>query len=60
MMTALRLDEADLPVLEKRLRLPMRRLGTTDDLGRAVLFLVAPASSWVTGQVIAVDGGLSA
>jgi NAD(P)-dependent dehydrogenase (short-subunit alcohol dehydrogenase family) len=60
MMTALRLDEADLLVLEKRLRLPMRRLGTTDDLGRAVLFLVAPASSWVTGQVIAVDGGLSA
>ena len=35
-------------------------IGTTDDHGRAVLFLVAPASAWVTGQVIAVDGGLSA
>jgi NAD(P)-dependent dehydrogenase (short-subunit alcohol dehydrogenase family) len=60
MMTALHLDEADLASFEKRLRLPTRRLGTPDDLGNAVLYLVAPASSWVTGQVIAIDGGLSA
>jgi NAD(P)-dependent dehydrogenase (short-subunit alcohol dehydrogenase family) len=58
MMTAMKLSEDDLPKLEHRLHLPMRRLGTPSDLGNAVLYFVAPASSWVTGQVIAVDGGL--
>lgn len=58
MMTALRLEEKDLPTLEKRLRLPAGRLGTPQDLGAAVLYLVSPASAWVTGQVIAVDGGM--
>ena len=58
MMTAMKLEDADLPRLEKMLRLPMRRLGTPEDLGAAVLYLVAPASSWVTGQVLSVDGGL--
>jgi NAD(P)-dependent dehydrogenase (short-subunit alcohol dehydrogenase family) len=58
MMTALRLTEADLPMLEKRLRLPMGRLGTPDDIGAAVLYFVSPASSWVTGQIIAIDGGM--
>jgi NAD(P)-dependent dehydrogenase (short-subunit alcohol dehydrogenase family) len=60
MMTALHLGDDDLPALTKRLRLPMRRLGTPDDLGRAVLYLVAPGSSWVTGQILAIDGGMSA
>ena len=59
MMTALRLTDNDLPNLEKRLHLPMRRLGTPEDLGGAVLYFVSPASSWVTGQIIAVDGGMS-
>ena len=58
LMTAMRLEDADLPTLERRLRLPMRRLGTPEDLGAAVLYFVAPASSWVTGQVLAVDGGM--
>ena len=58
MMTAMRLEDADLPNLERRLRLPMRRLGTPADLGAAVLYFVSPASSWVTGQVLAVDGGM--
>lgn len=58
MMTALHLSDEDLPALERRLRLPMRRLGTPDDLGAAVLYFVAPASSWVTGQILAVDGGM--
>jgi NAD(P)-dependent dehydrogenase (short-subunit alcohol dehydrogenase family) len=39
------------------LRLPMGRLGTPEDLGAAALYLAAPASSWVTGQVISVNGG---
>lgn len=59
MMTALDLGEEDLPQLERMLRLPMRRLGTPEDLGAAVLYLVSPASAWVTGQTLSVDGGMS-
>ena len=36
----------------------MRRLGTPEDLGAAALYLASPASSWVTGQVLAVTGGM--
>jgi len=58
MMTALHLTDADLPLLERRLRLPMGRLGTPGDLGAAVLYFSSPASAWVTGQILAVDGGM--
>lgn len=58
MMTALKLSEDDLPNLAKALRTPLRRLGTPEDLGAAVLFFASPASSWVTGQVLGVSGGL--
>ena len=36
------------------------RLGTPDDIGKAVLFLASDEASWITGQVIAVDGGFTA
>jgi NAD(P)-dependent dehydrogenase (short-subunit alcohol dehydrogenase family) len=58
MMTAMRLQEEQLPALAKRLRLPAGRLGTPEDLGAAVLYLVSPGAAWVTGQTIAVDGGM--
>ena len=58
MMKALRLEEKDLPALEKGLRLPAGRLGTPEDLGAAALFLVSRASEWVTGEVISVSGGM--
>jgi NAD(P)-dependent dehydrogenase (short-subunit alcohol dehydrogenase family) len=58
MMKALRLEEKDLPKLEKALRLPAGRLGTPEDLGAAALFLVSRASDWVTGEVISVSGGM--
>ena len=58
MMTALKLKREDLPALEKNLRLPMRRLGTPEDLGAAVLYFSSPASSWVTGQVLKVAGSV--
>jgi 7-alpha-hydroxysteroid dehydrogenase len=37
-------------------RTPMRRNGTPDDIAAAALFLVAPASSWITGKLLEVDG----
>ncbi len=58
MMTALKLTDSDLPNLERRLRLPAGRLGTPQDLGAAVLYLTSPAAEWVTGQIIAIDGGM--
>ncbi|MFA9429440.1 SDR family oxidoreductase [Egicoccus sp. AB-alg2] len=36
---------------------PLQRLGTPDDVARAVLFLLSDASSWITGVVLPVDGG---
>lgn len=37
---------------------PMRRLGSVEDIAAAVLYLCSPASSYVTGQIIDVDGGI--
>ena len=36
-----------------------RRLGTPEDIANGVLFFVAEESSWVTGQVLSIDGGHS-
>lgn len=35
------------------------RIGTPEDIARAIVFLLDPKNNWITGQVIAVDGGLS-
>jgi gluconate 5-dehydrogenase len=43
-----------------RRRTPAGRWGTTDELVGALLFLASPASDFVNGQVLYVDGGLSA
>ena len=38
---------------------PLRRLGLPEELAEVVVFLASPRSSWVTGQIITADGGLS-
>ena len=35
----------------------VRRLGTPADIAHGVRFFTAEASSWVTGQTVAIDGG---
>lgn len=39
-------------------QIPMERLGTPDDIANAVLFLAAESSAYITGQVVAVNGGM--
>jgi NAD(P)-dependent dehydrogenase (short-subunit alcohol dehydrogenase family) len=49
---ALAIEEAE------RDQIPLKRRGSPDDVARWILHLADPGSEWVTGQVIAVDGGL--
>jgi 3-oxoacyl-[acyl-carrier protein] reductase len=38
--------------------IPMKRLGTPEDIAQATLFLASNASAYITGQVLAVNGGM--
>lgn len=40
-------------------RHPLKRVGTAEDIANIALFLLEDTSSWMTGQVIGVDGGTS-
>jgi 3-oxoacyl-[acyl-carrier protein] reductase len=41
-------------------RIPVKRFGTPEDIADLVCYLAGPGASYITGQVIAVDGGLTA
>ncbi|MCM1070884.1 MAG: glucose 1-dehydrogenase [Alistipes timonensis] len=47
------------PELQERMlsHTPIKRLGEVGDIARAVLFFASPASAWVSGQVLFVNGG---
>jgi len=39
---------------------PLGRVGTPEEIAHPVLFFAAPESSYVTGQILCVDGGWTA
>lgn len=41
-------------------RIPLARIGTTDDLTGPAIFLCSDAASFITGQILGIDGGLTA
>lgn len=47
------------PEIEKRMlaHTPLGRLGEVEDIANAVLFFASPISSWISGQVLMVNGG---
>jgi 3-oxoacyl-[acyl-carrier protein] reductase len=52
-----RTEEKD---LRRIARTPLGRLGTVEDIAKAICFLASDQASFVTGQVLAVDGGITA
>lgn len=40
-------------------RNPLRKIGVAGDIANAIEFLLSSKSSWITGQIIAVDGGMN-
>jgi 3-oxoacyl-[acyl-carrier protein] reductase len=39
-------------------RIPLKRLGRPDDIAEGALFLAGPGAAYITGQVLAIDGGM--
>ena len=51
------LTGSDIAVQDYLRCMPISRIGTPDDVGAIVSFLLSDAAGWITGQVIGVDGG---
>jgi len=50
----------DIVIKEVKKQIPMRRMGTPEELAQMVRFLATDGSSYITGQTFVVDGGLTA
>jgi len=49
---------ADAPVERILEMIPMKRLGTAEEIGATVAFLFSPGAAYITGQVLSVNGGM--
>ena len=60
--TAINAFQLDDPVFYKKLtdRIPLGRIGQGQDIASAALFLASDAAAFVSGQILGVDGGLTA
>ena len=52
------MSEADIPKMGKQFGVPLGRIGAPEDIAPACVYLASPASSWMTGQDIIINGGL--
>jgi NAD(P)-dependent dehydrogenase (short-subunit alcohol dehydrogenase family) len=57
-MMGLTPDQAAAVEVQERARIPLGRRGVPDDVAEWLVRLTGPATAWMTGQVIDVDGGL--
>ena len=46
-------------VARRNAETPLRRIGMPDEIGCVAAFLAGPAASFITGQVIVADGGVT-
>ena len=54
-----RITQSEAALRASRSMHPLGRIGEPADVAAAIEFLLSPASSWITGQVIGIDGGLA-
>jgi NAD(P)-dependent dehydrogenase (short-subunit alcohol dehydrogenase family) len=52
-------EKADEVKRQERERIPLGRRGSPDDVAKWIVSLSSPSADWITGQVLAVDGGLN-
>ena len=52
------MTEADIPDMGKQFGIPLGRIGRSEDIAPACIYLASEASSWMTGQDIKINGGL--
>jgi NAD(P)-dependent dehydrogenase (short-subunit alcohol dehydrogenase family) len=57
-MMGLSTEQAEAVKRQERERIPLGRRGHPNDVSRWIISLADPAADWITGQVLAVDGGL--